>query len=273
MMGTWTLDDIPWEAFDPARVDPELLKLVKAASVVEHNGHDYARYLEEVFKDDADFGVTARQWAEEEVQHGRALARWAQLADPSYQFDVCFARFTDKIKLPAGLDSSVRGSRVGELIARCMVEVGTSSYYTALGARTEEPVLKEICRRIAADEFRHYKMFYTHMKHYLKRDRIGFGRRLWVALGRIGETEDDELAYAYYATNHANDGPYDRRHFTRACIHRAYGLYEPAHLKRGIAMILKAVGIRPGDWLLSRLAGALYLFMQARSRAILRAGI
>ena len=36
-MVSWTLDDIPWETFDPARVDPELLKLVKAASVVEHN--------------------------------------------------------------------------------------------------------------------------------------------------------------------------------------------------------------------------------------------
>ncbi|MFO0995929.1 MAG: acyl-ACP desaturase [Alphaproteobacteria bacterium] len=271
-MGTWTLDDIPWETFDPARVDPELLKLVKAASVVEHNGYDYARYLEGVFKDDADFGVIARQWAEEEVQHGKALARWAGLADPTYEFEACFARFTEKIKLPKGLDSSVRGSRVGELIARCMVEVGTSSYYSALGAKTDEPVLKEICRRIAADEFRHYKMFYSHMKRYLERDRIGFWRRLWVALDRIGETEDDELAYAYYATNHAGEGPYDRERFTRACIGRAYGLYQPAHLKRGVTMILKAIGIRPGDWMLSRLADAVYLFMRLRSRIMVRAG-
>ena len=42
-----------------------------------------------------------------------------------------FAR--DGYKLPLDAASSVRGSRTGELIARCMVETGTSSYYTALG--------------------------------------------------------------------------------------------------------------------------------------------
>ena len=53
----------------------------------------------------------------------------------------------------------MRGTRCGELIARCMVEVGTSSYYSALGDAAQEPVLREIFRRISADGLRHYKMF------------------------------------------------------------------------------------------------------------------
>ena len=51
--------------------------------MVEHNGGDYATYLCNVFHDDPEFQDTANRWAQEEVQHGEALARWAELADPS----------------------------------------------------------------------------------------------------------------------------------------------------------------------------------------------
>ena len=51
-----------------------------------------------------------------------------------------------------------------------MVETGTSSYYTALGEATAEPVLKQVCKLIAADEYRHFKLFYDHMRRYLARE-------------------------------------------------------------------------------------------------------
>ena len=179
---TWTLDDIPWARFDRSKVDPELLKIVKAAGLVEYNGGDYASYLCNVFHDDPSFQDAANAWAVEEVQHGKALGRWAQLADPSFDFEAAFTRFTDGYKLPLDAQASVRGSRTGELVARCIVEVGTSSYYSALGEATDEPVLRAICRHIAADEFRHYKLFYTHLKRYLEAERIGRLRRILVAL-------------------------------------------------------------------------------------------
>src|SRR3546814_10807234 len=83
----------------------------------------------------------------------------------------------------------------------------SSSYYSALMNAIEEPVLKEVCRRIALDEVRHYKLFYTHLERYLAREGLGRWRRLRVGLGRVGEAEDDELAYAYYAAN----APLDRK--------------------------------------------------------------
>ncbi len=43
-MKHWTLEQIPWSRFDPARVDPEIVKLVKAAAMVEFNGGDYATH-------------------------------------------------------------------------------------------------------------------------------------------------------------------------------------------------------------------------------------
>ena len=131
-MGAWTLDDIPWDRFDPAKVDPELVPIVKAASLVEHNGRAYAHHLCRVFADDPEFQQTARRWGEEEVQHGRALARWAALADPAFDFDAAFARFQDGFRVDFDSDRSRRGSRAGEMVARCVVEIGTSSYYTAM---------------------------------------------------------------------------------------------------------------------------------------------
>src|SRR6202051_4423738 len=130
------------------------------------------------------------------------------------------------------------------MVARCVVEIGTSAYYTALREAAAEPVLQEICRHIAADEVRHYRLFYKNLDRYLATEPIGRLARLRVALGRVAEAEDDELAYAYYAAN-AGELPYDRRRSTRAYARRAFALYRPHHVERGVAMLLKAVGLTP----------------------------
>ena len=131
-MGNWTLESIAWDRFDPSKVDPEILRNIKAAAMVERNGSDYAIYLSRVFADDPKAVDDVGRWSLEEVQHGMALGRWAQLADPSWDFDAAFARFRAGYQLPLDATRSVRGSQAGEMMARCIVETGTSSYYTAL---------------------------------------------------------------------------------------------------------------------------------------------
>ena len=262
----WTLEDIPWDRFDAAKVDPELVKVVKAASMVEFNGGDYATYLCNVFPDDAEFQTAATKWAEEEVQHGRALGRWAEQADRNFDFAGSFQRFTAGFRPPVDARVSVRGSRAGELVARCIVEVGTSSYYSALGEAAQEPVLREICKRIAADEFRHYTLFYKHLKRYLDKERIGKVRRVLVALGRITETEDDELAYAYYAANGAAGQAYDRKRCSQAYAMRAFRYVRPRHVERGVAMTFKAAGLSPQGHLARLAARGAYWLLQRRRR-------
>jgi hypothetical protein len=217
-----------------------------------------------IFHDDPDFQQSARRWGEEEIQHGRALARWARLADPDFDFDAAFNRFQTGYRVDFDCDVSRRGSRSGEMIARCMVEVGTSSYYTALREAVREPVLKEICRHIAADEFRHYKLFYQNLRLCLERERIGFWRRLRVAAGRIVESEDDELAYAYYAANEF-ELPYDRHYFRRAYARRAYALCREHHVAHGIAMIFKVVGLAPNGLLAHSASRLAWRVMRTRA--------
>ncbi len=241
-MGRWALDDIPWDRFDRTQLDPEIVRIVKAAALVEYNGGAYAHHLCRVFADDSTFQASALRWGEEEIQHGRALGRWAELADPDFDFAAAFARFKQGFRIDFERARSRRGSRVGEMVARCIVETATSSYYSALRDAVHEPVLKEICHNIAADEVRHYKLFYRTLIRYLEYERIGLWRRLWVAFGRLAESEDDELAYAYYAANESSE-PYDRRRCARAHARRAFAVYREPHVVRGVRMIFRAVGL------------------------------
>jgi rubrerythrin len=266
----WTLDDIPWDRFDSAKVDPDVLKVVKAASMVEFNSGDYATYLCNVFQGDPEFQASARRWAAEEVQHGAALGRWARLADPSFDFDASFKRFTDGFKIAVDSTRSIRGSRSAELVTRCIVETGTSSYYAALMEAVEEPVLKEICRNIAADELRHYKLFYDNLRRYLEVEKIGRLRRLLVALTRMSESEDDELAYAYYAANDSQ-AVYDRRRYVRAYAGRTYSFYQPRHVQRAVSQVLKASGLTPNGRLAAVASRTAYRFMQYRTARFARA--
>lgn len=244
----WTLDDIAWDRFDPSKVDLDLLMAVKAASVVEYNAPDYVDYLKAVFPNDPGMHATFEQWGHEETQHGQALARWVKLADPSFDFDKTFAAFRAGYTPPhfEGSDGSVRGSRRGELIARCVVESGTTSYYSALRDATDEPVLKQVAAHIAGDEMRHWKLFYDLQQ--AEKD-MGLWRKLKIAAGRLSEAEDDELAYAYYCANTPIDrigiDPYDRKACVKAYETRVLRLWRPRHLDRAIGMVAASIGMRP----------------------------
>ena len=244
-MKHWRVEQVSWDRFDPSKVDPEIVPLVKAAAMVERNGDDYAIYLKRVFRDDPDFHLAADNWAVEEIQHGDALGRWGEIADPGWNYAAAFARYRAGYRIDIDADASIRGSRTGELIARCMVETGTSSYYTALAEATAEPVLQQVCRLIAADEYRHFKLFYDHMKRYLAREDLSFLQRLKVAAGRIGESEDDELAFAFHCSNEDASVPYSHDRCIAGYMGRAMNFYRFRHIERGMGMVFKSVGLEP----------------------------
>src|SRR5256714_11104572 len=232
----WTLDDVQWGNFEPAKVNPALLAAVKAASLVEYNAPDYVNYLKRVYRGAPESTIRGiERWGGEEIQHGLALGRWAGLADPSFHFQSAFDRFRALYR-PAHFESgngSVRGSRRGEMIARCVVESGTSSYYSAIRDATDEPVLQEIAGRIAADEFRHYRLFYETLQAQ-EEPELPFWRRLLVALGRISESDDDELAYAYYCANVLPEEeaakPYIRSVYAKDSPERTSRIYRHRHI-------------------------------------------
>jgi rubrerythrin len=254
----WKIADLPWSELAPAQVDVELLETVKTAAIVEANSADYVTYLHNVFGDDAVFKGAADVWGIEEAQHGAALGRWAERIDPTFDFAASLAHFRAGYRLPLHTTQSVRGSRAGELVARCVVEAGTCSFYSALRDSTREPVLRQICHHIAQDEAAHYRLFQTHLRRYLAGQQLGFWARLRVALGRIQETSDDELAYAYFSANHAGRDVrvYERTACASAYWRRAMARYQRRHVQSAVHMVLAAVDLRPGrGWVRWGVAG------------------
>lgn len=248
MKPAWSLDDIAWSALAPDRVDSDLLEAVKTAALVEANSADYVRYLHNVFADDPAFREAASYWGVEERQHGDALGRWAEAVDPTFSYEQSLARFRAGYQIPLDAAQSVRGSCAGELVARCVVESGTCSFYSAIRDRTTEPVLKQIAGFIAQDEARHYRLFKTHLERYLAQRKLGFFERCGIAYARVAEADDDELAYAYYSANIATlptPRDYERRECARAYSRRTLQLYELKHLRAALHMILNAANINP----------------------------
>jgi len=259
----WTLDEVHWDWFDPSRVDPAMLAAVKAAALVEYNAPDYVAYLKRVFHGASPETIGAiEQWGAEESQHGRALGRYAEMADPTFKLEDALARFRKGYSPPQFSsvgDASIRGSRRGEMIARCVVESGTSSYYSAMRDACEEPLLREIAGRIAADEYRHYKLFYDTL-HAQPDPDLGFWKKLWIAVSRVRESDDDELAYAYYCANVKPEEeatrPYDRKTYSRLSSANGASIYSRKHIQKLIQMVMKAIGANPHGWL-AELAGSL----------------
>jgi hypothetical protein len=268
----WSLDDIPWANFDPTKLESGMVAAVKAAALVEYNAPAYVAYLSRVFGGSPESIADFERWGQEEAQHGLALGRWAEMADPSWNFQDAFARFYAGYQAPHFQSDdahSIRGSRRGEMIARCVVESGTSSYYSAIRDATDEPVLQEIAGRIAADEFRHYRLFYETLQAQ-EEPELPFWRRLLVALGRINESDDDELAYAYYCANVAPEEgeakPYIRSVYTKASLERTSRIYSQRHIRKLVQMVAKAVGAKPQSGITEAAASLMWRVMRFRAR-------
>ena len=269
----WTLDDVQWAQFDPSKVNPALLCAVKAASLVEYNAPDYVAYLKRVYRGASESTIRGiEHWGDEEIQHGLALGRWAELADPSFNFSNAFARFRALYR-PSHFESgdgSVRGSRWGDMIARCVVEIGTSALYSAIRDASEEPVLKEVAGRIAADEFRHYKLFYEILQAESEPE-LPIWRKLWVAFTRVNESDDDELACAYYCANvpagQAASHPYRRRDYARAYQAKVMSFYRRHHVDRLVKMVVKPAGLNPSGRLSQCASAVLWRVLTMRAGA------
>jgi rubrerythrin len=266
----WTLDDVRWDRFDASKAEPWLITAIKGAALVEFNAPDYVSYLKRVFPD-AKTQALIEEWGAEESQHGRALGRWAEMADPTFNLQETFERFRQGYR-PAHFESeeegSIRGSKRGEMISRCVVESGTSSYYTAIREATDEPVLKEIAGRIAADEYRHYKLFYETMNMQEEKD-LPFWKKLIVAVGRINESDDDELSYAYYcaAVPKSDEAktPYVRAQYAKESYKTILRIYRRHHVQRLTQMVSKACGADPQGRLTKAAGGLLWRMLRVRA--------
>jgi hypothetical protein len=195
----WRLADVDFDGLDRRAIADDALafRLVFLASFIETGSDLYAENLIEYFADDAEISDWLRRsWQPEEVQHGNALRNYAARVWPEVdwprRYDDFFAAYSRTCTV-GGLEQAC----ALELAARCIVETGTSTFYSALHDYAREPVLKDLAARIFADEVRHYKHFYYHFCRYNRRERHSRWRIGQALLRRLFETRTGDGYYAY----------------------------------------------------------------------------
>jgi len=150
----WTLDSIDWSTLrrDAVAGNEPLFYLVAGASFVEATTDLYTQNLIDYFS--ADGEIT--EWLRTPLAAG-GIAAWkgaaplraAGLAD--FDWDGTYRAFLPEFAAQCDEDG-VEPTRTREMASRCIVEMGTASFYRTLSRMTDEPVLTELARRIADDE-------------------------------------------------------------------------------------------------------------------------
>jgi fatty acid desaturase len=245
----WTLDDIPWGKIERGVVvaEEELLLLVATASFVEIATDLFARNLLERFAGEADVGTWLdRHWQHEELQHGRALKRYVEVAWPDFDWAKVHRSFFEEFSATCKMEA-LEPTRALEMASRCVVEMGTASYYTTLSRLSPEPVLRQLAAYIAEDEVRHYKHFYRYFCRF--RDLEGPGRArialaLWRRLKMIRD-DDGYIAFKHvYAARHTGErldrGVY--RKVRRQCKDLVVGHFPH---EMSVKMLLKPLDLAP----------------------------
>jgi hypothetical protein len=98
------------------------------------------------------------------------------------------------------------------------------------------------------------------MLHKQDERRLSVWKKLLIAAGRITESDDDEVSYAYYCasvpTERQAEIPYVRRDYVRDASNTLLRVYRRHHIQKLTQMVAKAVGVNP-QGPLAKLAEAL----------------
>jgi len=257
----WSIEDIAYDTIDAGRVagDEMLFHMVASASFIESGSHTYTRNLVEHYADYPELGEwLAAHWEPEELQHGAALARYVQTVWPRFPWQGAYNSFFGEY---AGL-CTMEALQVGalEMVARCVVEMGTSTYYQVLGALAKqagEPVLGALAEHIRVDEVGHYKHFLTYFKTLKVEQSISrwnVARVLGARLREMRESDSDVSLRHVWIHSHAKDVdmfPHGTRTFPefKKLMLRQFGQHLP--IQQAMRMTLKPLMLphRVEQWL------------------------
>jgi hypothetical protein len=252
----WTLD---WIDFSRIRIgdvhdNEDLFYLLVSASFIESGSDTYTRNLVEHFTAYPQIADWLQgQWEPEELQHGRALRTYVQTVWPEFDWDSAYAAFFAEYSRLCTVEE-LEEDRALELVARCVVETGTSTYYQTLRDLTNEPVLSDLTERIRVDEVQHYKHFYHYFKQLDGERKLSRVRVMGALRRRLHElrTSDSDIALRYvWAYHPARDSAANDPSFDQVCrrLYRRVG--ERLPMDQAVKMLLKPLALphRMEQWI------------------------
>ena len=228
----WLIDQIAFDRIAHERIAGEetWFYVLAAASFVESLADLYTHNLLDHMKDDPEASQWLRErWEPEELQHGRALRRYVEAVWPAFDWETAFDGFCTDYR-PYCKPELLEPMRALEMVARCVVETGTSGLYGLLQQISPEPVLTTLTGHIRDDEVGHYKYFYRAFLRYRELERPSRWQVARVIRQRLGEIGQED-AYLALKNAHAvrNPGqkfsPQDFQRFQHTAGHWARARY------------------------------------------------
>ena len=205
----WAISDIRYDAIDHAAIvdDEDLFYLLMSASFVETGSDTYAANLGAHYAGHpgiCDWLVD--EWEHEELQHGASLQRYVQTVWPSFPWQQAYDSFFAEYSQLCTTEELFPDRRL-EMVARCVVETGTTAYYHTLRELSDEPVLSELLGNIRNDEVNHFKHFLKYFKELQQQSPVGRTRIAKALYGRLKELResDSDIALRHVW---AHKGPY-----------------------------------------------------------------
>jgi hypothetical protein len=246
---TFFYEDIDFDTIeaDQVRNSEPLFYLLTAASFIETGSDHYTRNLIEFFADDAETrNWLYTVWEPEELRHGRMLKQYVSRVWPAFDWDISFRKFMAEYSDLCRVEA-LEPTHGLELAARCVVEMGTSTYYEAIYRMTEEPVLKQLTGLIRRDEIGHYKYFYRRFREYNADEAISrlkvistLGRRLL----EIHNSDADCALWSIFSTLNP-DQKRDEHGFKAVTAAITRQLRETYPMNRAIKMLLRPLDLPP----------------------------
>ena len=194
----WHISEIDFSRIDIPRIrhNQDLFYLVTSASFIETGSDMYTRNLVRHYAAYPEVAEWLQQrWEPKEVQHGLALRTYVETVWPEFAWQTAFDGFFAEYGAMC-TDEELEDDRTLELVARCVVETGTTTYYQTLRDLSDEPVLTDMLGRIRADEVSHYKHFLAYFKQLLAAQPASRLRVARVVYRRLLELRDSDAAVA-----------------------------------------------------------------------------
>ncbi|MDA8128989.1 MAG: ferritin-like domain-containing protein [Betaproteobacteria bacterium] len=198
----WSIEQIPFDRIEHERIAGEdtWFYVLAAASFVESLADLYTHNLLDHMAGDSEASEWLRdRWEPEELQHGRALRRYVETVWPAFDWQAAFDGFCADYR-PYCKTELLEPTRALEMVARCVVETGTSGLYGLLQQISPEPVLTVLVSHIRNDEVGHYKYFYHAFLRYRELERPSRWQVARVIRQRLAEIGQED---AYLALKNA----------------------------------------------------------------------
>ena len=190
----WRVEDIAFDTIDRPAIEhnEDLFFLLMSASFIETGSDTYASNLAEHYSAWPEIAAWLKEhWEAEELQHGRALRAYVEVVWPDFPWQQAYDSFFAEYSKLCTMEELYPDPRL-EMVARCVVETGTTAYYHTVRELSDEPVLTRLLGNIRNDEVNHFKHFLKYFKELQEVSPVGRTRIAGALYGRLKELRESD---------------------------------------------------------------------------------